>query len=69
MYKVIIDLREINKEGNHCNITYEYSDKKVAHKAYKKIVKMWKRGGVFELPNVDGCAIHSSDILFIRFGS
>lgn len=68
MYKVIIDLREIDKEGTHCDINYEYSDKKAAHKVYKKLVKRWKRGGVFELPYVGGFAVHSSDVLRIRLG-
>ena len=69
MYKVIIDLREIDeKTGEHCDISYEYSKEKDAKKVYKKIYKRWKRGGVFELPDVYGIAIHSSDVIHIRFG-
>ena len=69
MYKVIIDLREINeKTGQHNDITYDYPKEKDAKRTYKKIYKRWKRGGVFELPNVYGIAIHSSDVLHIRFG-
>ena len=69
MYKVIIDLREINeKTGTRNDISYEYSKEKDAKNVYKKIYKRWKRGGVFELPDVYGIAIHSSDVLRIRFG-
>lgn len=68
MYKVIIDLRELNEKGKHTDITYDYSKEKDAKQVYKKIYKRWKRGGVFELPDVYGIAIHSSDVFRIRFG-